>query len=314
MKLLSLPSLTKFAKEEHMLGYLRVFVSYYYYVLPIIAFLFLVNNIDKKPNFDPIWPLLWSEWFGLDSATTAVTIKLVFLLTSIVAVLLFKYRLTRLLVFLLIFEVHALESSFGFVNHQWYTWLYTSGIFVFLPDIWGKKETNVAGALLAIWTAQAYVMLTYTMAGINKFVRLVEQWQAGEVHGFAKEAFLYQAASWVPQLQQPAYLLVVIDAHPYLFSATYILLYFLQLFALWTMIRFSLQRLWAVLFIIFHFGTYLAMGISFPQHIILLCVLFLPTPFDFGQYSWKRIFFDLPIIGQIAEHAWTRKPKADAII
>ncbi|MEZ4200320.1 MAG: hypothetical protein R3B69_01840 [Candidatus Paceibacterota bacterium] len=297
-------SLSQLARQAQILQRTRLFVSYYYYVTPLLGAMFLGAGLHNKPNFEPIYPLYWSTYFELSSETTILLIKVALVVSSLAAAFFHQHRWSRILFFVALWQVHALESSFGHWNHQWYTWLYTSFIFIFLPNIWESKDTKkIRDSLLVIWTAQAFVMLTYTMAGINKFVKVFEQYMAGEVHGLARDAFLYQTAWWVPQLQQPAYFINLIAQFPNLAWLCYASLHFIQLFALWTMVRTSLQPLWTFLLIMFHLGTFVSMGILFTEHLLLLLVLFLPTPLILGRLTWQRVLFDIPVVGWVLSHA-----------
>jgi hypothetical protein len=305
-------SLSSYREEEGIVGAIRTVVGCYFAVLPFLALHFLNNGLEKKPNLDVIWPISWTEALSLSDVGSVVVVKMLFVIVSLVVAFTYKYRFARVLLFIAIWQVHALESSYGHINHQWYTWLYTAGIFIFLPDIW-KKNTSfgvIHQSLLVVWGAQAFIMLTYTMAGINKFYHVFYQYSLGEIHGFSKEAMLYQSTWWVPQLQQPAYAIDWIITFPIIAWIAYISLHFIQFFALWTMLRVSLQRVWTFLLLSFHIGTFLIMGIIFPQHVLLLCVLFVLSPFAVRHYSLKTQLFDLPVIGQLSEiifKTWSKR-------
>jgi len=298
------PSITELSKKSSVMEKARTLVSYYYYVLPYIALLFVSNGILDRQNFDPFWPLLWSTHFNIDYATVVVIVKTSFVIVAALAAFLHKHTFFRILVFLAILHVHAIESSFGAINHQWYLWLYTSFIFIFLPNIWSeekKTQDTDRKFLLFIWFAQALAMLTYSMAGLWKFVFALQQNIVGEVDGFALEAFSYQIANWVPRLQSEAILAPYVIAYPEVGWFFYVGLHFLQLFALWVMVRPSLQKIWALTLIIFHIGTYLTMGISFHPLVILIIILFFNTPFAKKSATAKDLVYDLPIVGQLLE-------------
>ncbi len=296
-------SLTKLAKESDILSRVRFCATAFYLAAPVVAFMFATNGLQNKLNFDPIWSFVWVTNWIYDVEDMVMTTKVLCILMAILAALYYRHRSVRILFFLALFQVHALESSYGYINHQWYTWLYTAGILVFLPDIWVRKvsRNSIRNSLLVLWTAYAMIFMTYFMAGVNKFVMVWLQWQAGEVHGLAMGAFLHQAAWWVPQLQQPAFMLGLVSEHPYWAWIFYVGLHFLQLFALWAVIRTSLFQVWIVLFIMFHIGTYLSMGISFTEHLLLLCAFGLASPFIWKQVTLKQQVMDLPVVGQLIE-------------
>ncbi len=294
-------SIRAFAEDEEVMRAARTLVAYYYYVLPFLAALFYQSVGFARPNFDPRWPLDWANWLSSVEMTGGI-VSLLFFGSALLGVFLHPYRIVRVLVFIGIWQVHALESSFGpQASHQYYTLLYTSAIFIFLPDIWlkhGLGETRVA--LIVIWWAQAFCMLTYTMAGVYKMIGVATQFAAGEIHGFSVHAFAYQIADWLPKLQSPALLGPFVIEYPYAGWPLYVGLHFAQLFALWVMVRPSLQKIWGLLFVMFHIGTMLFMGISFIQNIMVLSILFFNSPFALHT-SFRQILRDLPLIGFVFE-------------
>lgn len=279
-------------------------VSYYYYAMPLMALWFVYTSFLARENFDPMWPLAWVEWLSLEYISVILVLKLAFVAATLGAVFFHHHRWARILLFVALWQVHAFESSFLALNHQWYLLLYTSCIFIFLPNIWHTDIAHVAHDarrrfLLFIWGAQAIVMLTYTLAGLWKFVFAYGQYMAGEVHTFAMEAFAYQVANWGPRLQEDALLAPFIINNPEVAWPFYALLPFLQLFAIWVMVRPSLQRVWAVLLILFHIGTFLAMHISFTQFVFILAILFFNSPFVPARTTARELLYDLPVIGHL---------------
>ena len=311
--LLRYPSLTVLSQDMTVMERAQTLVKYYYLVIPFLAFLFGEQWAIPltEQNFSPLWPLAWAHYFSLNIDTTIVVIRLFFLAASLLCVSLYRYRIMRIFLFLAIWQAHAFMSSFGTLNHQWYPWVYTSFILIFLPDI----QNAVGGVakkreyLLVIWWAQASLMLIYTMAGFWKFEVALQQFFWGQINGFSEHAFAYQIANWLPQLQHEALFGPFIITHPAVGWPFYVASHFFQLFALWTMIRPSLQKVWAYELVLFHIGVYLTMGIDFSPFILLLLVLFFNSPFTPPNRTLRTIIFDLPVIGQILE--WiTRRPKA----
>ena len=292
-------SIRKLAQSNRVMQKARTLVSAYYYFLPFVAFLFANNPVIGRENFEPFWPIAWVQLVGLEYETVAITLKLAFIVVALIAVFLHRHRVPRFLVFLVLLHVQAFESSFGNVNHQWYLWLYTSLIFTFLPDIWSIRTPSRDRKqvfLMHIWLAQALAMLTYTMAGMWKFIISAHQFFLGEVHGFSVHAFAYQIANWTTRLQEEAVLAPYIIHYPELGWPFYVGVHFLQLFAIWTVVRPSLQKFWALMLVLFHIGTYLTMGISFHPLIILIIILFFFSPFTPEHVSVRQFIRDLPIL------------------
>lgn len=312
------PSLTELSQNISVVRKAETLVKVFYVFFPIIAYNFFRNWPVPltRENFEPIWPLFWSDALSLEGDVTVNIVRSVFLIASLLGLALYRYRLVRALIFLGVWQAHALSSSFGSFTHELYPWVFVSLIFIFLPTQSGEDaawESN-RRLLLMIWSAQAFLMLLYTMAGIWKFEAAFVQYLAGQIHGFSIEGFAYQVADWVPKLQREAVLAPYIIAYPLIAWPFYVISHFFQLFAFWTMIRPSLQKVWALELVLFHIGTFMVMGIEFDAFFLIVLALLFFSPFTPERVSMRQIFFDFPILGQIAEFLARRRVRTGATI
>jgi len=117
------------------------------------------------------------------------------------------------------------------------------------------------------------------MSGLGKFLGVYHQFVAGQTHGLSPQAFAYQIANWLPKFQANPILGSYLIEHPLLGWPLYAGIHFVMILSLWALFRPQLQKLWASALILFHVGTYVAMGISFVPPIILLILLFFNSPF-----------------------------------
>lgn len=300
--LLRYPSLTELSSRDAVIETGRVLVRTLYLVLPFLAYLFLKEFQTPlvQQNFEPLWPLWWSYAFPIPDDTLVNIVRLGFVISALTGLLFYKKWWSRVIVFIGIWQAQALASSFFLISHQWYVWLYVSFAFIFLPDaIWTERpdaETR-RSFLLIIWWGQAIVMLMYSMAGMWKVVAGIDQTIHGMISGFSPHALSYQVASWVPQLQNEALFAPFVIAHPFLVWPAYLLVQYVQVFAVWTLIRPSLQRVWAFELTLFHIGTCLVMGIYFDPFIAILLILFFNSPFTQTPVSLRDVLYDLPLIG-----------------
>jgi hypothetical protein len=299
---LQYPSISKLALESNVINASVTLVSYYYFFLVYMSIdaFSRMDQIVRAQAYEPLWPLAWSAFFQIDQTLTLNIVRFFFVAVTIIGVFTFKSRSGRFLVFLGIWQIHAVLSSFNHPNHQWYPWLYTSFIFIFLPDIWKKSDTEANKKfLLIIWSAQALVLLTYSLSGMWKFVSLFDQVISGQIHGFSKDAFAYQVADFLPRVNYNPLLAEFIINNPVFVWPFYAGSYFLEFFALWTAFRPSLQRFWALGLIIFHLGTFVAMGIQFLPFVAILVILFMNSPFSPAKFSMKQVILDLPVAAQV---------------
>ncbi len=287
-------------------------IAYFYFVLPYVAYVFFLQDAIGAPlrkNFNPIWPLEWITWFSIEYADITFIIRLLFLACTLIGVLTYRYRAGRILVFLSVWQVHAFESSFGYLDHPWYVFLYASFILIWLPDIWRKFREDFDAKrkfLLVIWWAQAMFMLFYTLSGIGKILGIAYQWSVGQIHGLSLYGFAYQISEWLPRMQQPSPLGPFLIEHVWISWMLYLISIFFQACALWVMVRPSLQTLWSFELVMFHIGTYLIMGINFSPFLVALILLFFYSPFSL-RTSWKDTVFDFPLFGPLIRYAMTRR-------
>lgn len=291
-------SLSQAAQDDRVVEYARIAVSLFYYLLPLVVFLYANNEIIERQNFDPLWPLVWASYLGIEYIPLAYLLTFSCIATAFLGIFFHPYQGMRILVFGTLWQWHALLSSFGQPNHQLYLWLYASLIFIPLPDLWRGTRSleSKRDFLLFLWCAQALVMLSYTMAGLQKIYYLITQSFAGEVSGISINGFAYQIAAWLPKLQTPALFGDFIIMHPWVGWFPYVALHVLQASAIMVMLYPRFQKVWAVLLVLFHFGTYWTMGISFTSNAILLIALFFVAPFSltsppFSFNETRRTFF-----------------------
>jgi len=268
-------------------------VRLFYFLLPFLVFGF-ANNSPNRLNFEPWWANAWIEWIGLEFSDAFNIMRAACITLAIAGVFIHRYRAGRILICMMLWQIHAFESSFGSINHQWYPWLYVSFAFIFLPGFRHTESVEYRRQfLLYLWTGQAIVAGVYSLAGLHKLVYAYLQAQEGLIHAFHPWGFSYQVADWIPKLQQEAILSSFVVEHPFVVAPFYMVFVVIQFFSWWIMVRPSLQQAWACVFILFHMGTRFTMGIEFPQWMILVTILFLPSPFV-NSASIRELWEDLP--------------------
>lgn len=275
-------SLSTLARDAKVMERAHTLVSYFYYLLPVAAFQFVSNPTLGRVNFAPMGaPLVWVHWFDLTYPEVLSIVRLGLLGVALVAPFFHTSRIMRILVCVALWQAHALESSFGDYNHQWYPWLYTAFLFIFLPTQHKKKGTSFEENrtyLLYVFAAQMTFALIYMLAGTHKVIYSFIQSAAGEVGGLSPTGLSYQVADWVPKLgAEAAYADLVVSTPEFAFPA-YLALILVQIAAPLAVLYPSTQRAWAVCIVAFHIGTYLIMGIQFPQWILLVPLLFFHAP------------------------------------
>ena len=260
-------------------GVLRAF-----YIFPI--FWFVTHLHELRPLLDPQgvdlrWPVAWLAWVGVQAGAPWI-IGFGFLAASLAAFIP-EYRAVRVAVFLALLQTLALKFSYGKIHHLMHAWLFATFIFaVFLPDrafdAARSTRTERQASLLAFSGAQVALALTYTLAGIGKFIGSAYQISQGEVTGLHPSSLARHVADRIIQTHADSLLGTFMIENGLLIWPMMLATLYLQLFAMWAIFRPRLHRLWGFGLIGFHVMTKLSMTIDFTPNIMLLGFLWVASP------------------------------------
>lgn len=256
-----------------------------------------------------LWPLRWLVWSGMETAVYLLGALAVG--GTVLAIFQPERRPFRLLAFVGLFLLMALNNSFGKINHSMHGWLAVSFWFIFLPKVEQERPSRSQKViyLTIFWGAQALLLWFYTMSGVWKVETAVSQIIAGEVHAFHPYAMAHQVANRLLQDNSTSILGPFLLTYPLLGWPLYLGALYLELFAIVAAFRPSLHRLWGTSLALFHLGTFLTMSITFNQNIMLLGLLLIASPFHPPNWTWQQAVGDLPLIGLIWRRLSVQKPR-----
>lgn len=278
----------------------KTIVQFFYYSqipLAFINFLKLGAGDPQRSGFFPIWPMSWVG--SLPYPDVARIVFLFYIIAGFVAALFWSRRFAKILVFIAIFQIHALDSSFGYINHFFYLWLYVSFLFVFLPDtqIGKKVSTEVAKKFLFVyWAAQAVILLTYSFSGLWKIFWGIVAVINGQVGSFSVYALSTHIAKTTIMEGRSYYFSNFLINNPIFSWFLFLGTLYIEIFALFAAFKPNLHKAWGVVLISMHVGILLAMGIPFFESVVILCILMLNSPFVKENISFRDILRDLPIL------------------
>ena len=289
----------------------KTLIPFFYYFLFFIAFSRLegVNYTIAQgaTGFVPRFPLLWAQ--HIEYGTVVTIVFLVWVFSALIASVFPYVRSARILAFVGLFEYHAFLSSFGGPNHQWDHWLWISFILIFLPTLTRDPSTETRRIFsLVFWGAQAFLLLTYTMAGVGKLIYAVIQFSQGQAHAFSPDAGALYAATQLNLMHETVPLANIIISHPWLAWIPFLCLLELQTFALVAAFRPQLHRIWGVALILFHLGTFLTMRAVFTAPSGLLLLFLLASPFAPEKQQWRNIAASIPVFGYIFRYIGKKIP------
>ncbi len=275
-------------------------VATFYFLQIALAFINLmkIGAVDpERSGFLPIWPMSWAG--SLPYSFTSQLLAMFYVAASFVAIFFWRNRFARLLVFVSFWQVHALDSSFGFINHFYYLIFYTLFIFTFLPDTSESKDlTNDQSKkfLLVYWGAIAGIFATYTLSGFWKVYWGILAIIDGRLSSFSMMAFPEHVARKTIFESREYFYSGIVISNSILSWIAYLGTIYIEVVAVLVAFKPSLHKIWAFIFIFMHVGILLVIGIPFFESLFVLCIIVLNSPFS-GSLQLGKMFSDLPIFG-----------------
>jgi len=300
----AIPKFDNFAEKTGPFMCAQSVVRFYY-----IAMLFLSLSLFSswwdtsfiaQSTITQFWPTFWLPLVG---ATFAVYfVRLLFLFGSALATMFPGNRFARALAFVGLLEFVSLYVSFWKLDVDFYAWVATAFILIFLPK-WKNPEQsdtdNRKKFLLVVWACQTIVMVGYSMGAFGKILHSVPAFLAGHAHSFSINAASLHIADRLLTTNSVSVLGPFVINNPLIGWPIFVGVIFLMLFAIITSFRLPLQRLWGIGLIMYHIAAYLTMNIGFIFNVLLISILFLDSPFKDRNMKLKEILSHLPLFGKI---------------
>ena len=251
------------------------------------------DELRAAANMDPLWPVWWVPKLGISNSISLIL--LIYGFGLLVSVINSRIRLGRILSFVGLILTAAFINSFGKIGHSYHAWIYVSFLFLFLPT---KVESRFHRLVFlnVFLTAQAMIMMIYTLAGYWKIHYALQQFLMGEMSAFSIKGFSNMLAATFLRKNEGSSVGVFILHHPFSGWALFWGAIYVEFFSLVAILRPSLHRLWGVLLIGLHIGTQLTVGASFRSNIFLLAILICGSPFASRSMSVAEVFWELPVV------------------
>lgn len=277
-----------FHQQTRMAFQIETLVRVYYFAL-----LGIINGMALpalKPGYQynrliTTWPVEWLHMIGLK-----VGIPLILLGTIgslLLAGLMPRKQWTRLVAFGFIFFFNAYNSSFGAVTHLYQFWLWTAFALALIPTVDNLNLRKNRQLLLNGWiTAQSLCLMFYVLSGLWKALGALLQGLNGEPTVFSPGGLSYHVASEMIRAGSKPLLADLIFNHPWLSPPLAILVAATQMGCIFVLLKPKWQRSWGVALLGFHLGTFFTLQITYPTNFVLVCVLFVASPFSSIQLNW----------------------------
>lgn len=256
------------------------------------------NQFQGFENLKPLWPVYWVRW--VDPHWAGRCIMIFAFLGAITGAFLNSFRWVRIIVFLSFLEFLAFKYSFGKIGHSTHLMLIMSFIFIFLPSGWSNARplSRVTGqtVLRVFWGAQAFILMTYTLAGLGKIGGALYQLFLGEMHAFHPDALAYHIAERLLQTGSHSFIGSFFIENPWVAFPAMLVMLYAQVFSIWVAFRPCLHRVWGSLLILFHINVSLTLSINFHPQVFLISLFFLCSPFYYSV-PIRGLCAALPLFG-----------------
>ena len=260
-------------------------------------------------SFELLWPVWWFNWTGSKTGVALVIFGAP--AAALLALVWPHVRLARAAAALGILLFAAFFNSFGMTMHGLHACVWVAALFVLLPD--GTVDHVAASTcraqryLRVFWSAQAALLLFYSLSGLLKLAGAAEQWWLGEVHALAPEALARHTAYRLlegAEVEQFTAGPWVVE-HPWIGYPFFVTAIILEVFSFLVAFRPAVHRPWALAVILMQIGIYFTLTIMFTWHILVVALMIVCSPFAPPRTSLAEVVRQLPLIGDAL--AWRER-------
>lgn len=289
-------------------------VRIFYAVSLMIAFAFITPGLWEiavtGQALEPRWPVFWMHW--VDVHTGATLLLIANMAAAFFAAPLYRKRWVRVALFITFFQSVALLLSRGYTNNSFHIWLWLSFFFAWLPDSDGRdslfdRRFRYDTIRVFVW-ATGTILLFYTLSGIAKAVGAFPI-NADKLSSLAPEALAHLVLKQLMISGEETVFGWVLGQLPALGWPMYLLVIYIEVFALMALFRPALLPLFGWALMAFHIGIWFFMGILFPMQPLQVLLLLVWSPFALRPWSARDAFEQLPLLGSILY--WRRQRPTD---
>jgi len=250
-------------------------------------------------TLDPLWPVAWLDAVGLGPGGTMLAHLA--LVAGVLGILCWHMLWVRVLVSIALLQFVAVSNSFGWMGHGFHSWFWISVALWFLPagrdaPVGATRATRMR-FLIGFSAAPGLFLLFYSLSGAYKVAHAIVGLFTDDISGFAPRAMATTLAWRTFETSSEPLWAPLIIHNPLLGWPLYLGLYYVEFFAILTLFRPRLHKIWGLLMIAFHIGTFLFLEITFPEHVLINGLFLVLSPFALGLTDWRRALGALPIIG-----------------
>jgi hypothetical protein len=288
--------------RNHQRAASAVFIFYLFSVFTAYAIL-LPTHLDARLEAPAYrWPVAWIGALGWDGGPQFVGIAT--FVSALACSLTPGSRIWRAVFAVCALMLVALSNSYGAVNHGYHLWVWIAIFLAFAPRDLSSAASrkDKLGLIATIAGVQAFVLSTYSLAGLHKIKGGIFALAQGEEGNFSLTGFASQIADRVIQTDAAPVAADLIITHAPIFAPLFWILIVCQSAAIAVAFFPRLHRTFGFIMIGFHFGTWALMEISFPHHVFWLMLFFVFSPFRPSDNADSPVVLAKDAAGYVARH------------
>ena len=263
------------------------------------TYLNLHAMLKRGDPTDPVWPTaLLNDVLGAGWAEAAYGLPFIPVASGILGILAMVFPgclIWRIGIFLYIFITVALQNSYGSISHGGHFLVYVSFALLFLPAAAGRPDrmprSAVMGCILAFWFAQFIPLFCYSLSGLWKVL-----FSGPEL--LTSDGFVRILLNRVMSDTKSIPLLVpYLVRYEHLAQCLLLGVVYLEVCAVFAWFRPHLHRPFGVMLILFHLAVGWTLNIFFFNHLVVLGIFMVFSPFSPRRSSWLMVAQSLPLLG-----------------
>lgn len=287
-----------------------IVLVYYVYLMAVsYGRIGTTSNLLHTP-VQPSLDLALTSWIPLDSwRQVAVGLALLMLVASMLAATIPRWRIPRIMAIVSFLLLEAMKfDQDGKISHASYPLVWAGIAFCFLPSLKNDSSERCRNYLASFFGAQVLVCLLFTSSGLSKVIGIAYDWSSGVTWLNPEALPLVLAARWATWRvleYPPAGAFIVLNPWAGWLSNVGVL--YLEIAAIFAVLRPRLHRPWAFGLLIMFAMIWLTMGIQFMQSAFGVGLILLASPFAPDKLELKETLLDLPIVRFVRQRLRARR-------
>ena len=236
--------------------------------------------IKSEKFFDPIWSLVWVNYFNWDIVVNSIL--LFFFGSSFLALIFWKRsRVIRIFGFLGIFVYLSLISSFSKIDHWMHLMMLSTFLLIFLPDF-KKNGANNIEVLKVLFGIQSFLLFTYFLSSLHKILGIIRQTYSGYDSILSSSSLAeFSALNSFQHSTEYFFTSLALNSSSFSFASVFLVMGLsIEFCSIFVIFRPKYHRIWGVLLIMLHSFILLFIGPDFTIQILVVGIFIFCSPFS----------------------------------